>query len=428
MKYKAATLGCKVNQIETHALESMLEQHGFSLAGEGETPDLILVNTCAVTAESERKTRQLIRKLKVEYPDAITAVCGCYSQLRPEDVAALGIDIVHGSGDKQHLCDDIIKACTQRQSLIWTDEPFKRRKIEELSGGAVDGRTRAMLKIQDGCTNFCTYCIIPYTRGRIRSLAPDRCAAQSETLFKAGYKELVVTGIEISSYGRDLEPISDLACAIEAIAEKSGDMRLRLGSLEPTIITEDFCRRLARTGKVCDHFHLSLQSGCDETLNRMNRKYNTAGFFQATELLREHFPHCGLTADLIVGFPGEKEADHAATLDFVEKCHFSSMHIFPYSVRPSTEAAKMPNQLTAAVKSRRAAEAAELAARMEDDYLRSCIGKTLSVLFETEREGLYTGHAGNYTNVCADGGKLHGVVKSVQITGISGKMLVGNIV
>ena len=428
MKYKVATLGCKVNQVETKALEAMLEQRGFSLALEGEAPDVLVINTCAVTAESGRKSRQMIRKLKNEYPAAITAVCGCYSQLSPEDVAALGVDVVHGSGDKEHFADDILKTATDKLPIEWTDEPFQRRVMEELNGGAVDGRTRAMLKIQDGCANFCTYCIIPYTRGRVRSLPPRRCAAQAEALYNAGYKELVITGIEIASYGRDLEPKSDLVSAIEAIAEESGDMRIRLGSLEPTVITEDFCQRLAATGKVCDHFHLSLQSGCDETLRRMNRKYDTERFFQARELLRQYFPNCGLTADLIVGFPGETEENHAETLAFIEKCGFSAMHIFPYSIRPGTKAAEMPNQHTAAEKAKRAAEATALADRLEEEYLRSCVGKTLSVLFETEHEGVSTGHAGNYAAVCVKGGQLHGVVKSVQITGFSGKMLVGNIV
>ena len=428
MKYKVATLGCKVNQIETKALEAMLESRGFTLAGAGESPDVLVINTCAVTAESGRKSRQMIRKLMTEHPDAVTAVCGCYSQLSPADVAALGVDVVHGSGDKERLADDILKAVTDRQPMEFTDEPFKRLVMEELSGGAVDGRTRAMLKIQDGCANFCTYCIIPYTRGRVRSLPPERCAAQAAALAGAGYKELVVTGIEIASYGRDLTPKSDLASAVEAIAENSGDMRIRLGSLEPTVITGDFCQRLAATKKVCDHFHLSLQSGCDDTLRRMNRKYDTARFFEARELLRKYFPGCGLTADLIVGFPGETEQHHAETLAFIEKCGFSSMHVFPYSIRPGTRAAEMPGQHTAAEKSKRAAEAAALAERLEQDYLTSCIGKTLSVLFETGQNGVSTGHAGNYALVCVPQGQLHGLVKSVQITGVSGKMLVGNIV
>ncbi len=428
MKYTITTLGCKVNQVETQAIEEMLKDRGFTPIAEGEKADLVIVNTCAVTAESGRKSRQAIRKLMGENPGAVSAVCGCFSQLTPEDVTALGCDVVHGSGDKRHFIDDVERAVSAKQKIMWTDKPFERRVMEELHGGAVGGRTRAMLKIQDGCANFCTYCIIPYTRGRIRSLPPERCAAQAAELFAVGYRELVVTGIEIASYGRDLDLKCSLVDAVEAIASKSGNMRIRLGSLEPTVITEDFCRRLAQTGKVCNHFHLSLQSGCDEILRRMNRKYDTARFYEACELLRRFFPECGLTADLIVGFPGESEDDHADTLKFIQRCGFSSMHIFPYSIRPGTKAAEMDGQLSHTEKARRASQAQRLADSMENDYLMSCIGKTLEVLFETEHDGMSTGHAANYAQVCVEEGHYRGVVESVKILGISNKMLVGKLV
>lgn len=428
MKYRIATLGCKVNQFETQALETMLAARGLEAAAAEETADVVIVNTCAVTAESGRKSRQLIRKLEGENPGALVAVCGCFSQLSPEDTAALGAQVVHGSGDKARFADDIARALAERNDIAWTDDPFARRVMEELPSGAVDGRTRAMLKIQDGCANFCTYCIIPYTRGRVRSLPPERCAAQTEALNDKGFKELVVAGIEIASYGRDLTPKSTLADAVEAIASKAGEMRLRLGSLEPTVITEDFVRRLKAAGKVCDHFHLSLQSGCDEILRRMNRKYDTARFFEATELLRHYFPGCGMTADLIVGFPGETAENHAETLDFIEKCAFSSMHIFPYSRRPGTKAAVMEGQLTNAVKAARARQAQALASKMEARYLQACVGKKLSVLFEGEKDGMSVGHAANYTQVCVPNGHRRGIVENVEITGVLDKMLGGKIV
>ena len=428
MKYKIATLGCKVNQFETQALETMLIDRGFSEATKDETADVVIVNTCAVTAESGRKSRQMIRKLEGENHGAIVAVCGCFSQLSPEEVASLGADVVHGSGDKERFADDIEKALTKKEKIEWTDDPFARRVMEELPSGAVDGRTRAMLKIQDGCANFCTYCIIPYTRGRVRSLPPERCAAQTQELAQRGFRELVITGIEIASYGRDLEPKCTLADAIEAIAETAGEMRLRLGSLEPTVITEDFVKRLKATGKVCDHFHLSLQSGCDEILKRMNRKYDTARFFEATQLLREYFPNCGMTADLIVGFPGETEENHAETLAFIKKCGFSAMHVFPYSQRPGTKAASMEGQLTNAVKVKRASEAQKTASEMEDEYLKSCLGRKLSVLFEADKDGMSVGHATNYTQVCAHGEHLRGIVQIVEIAENRDKILVGMIV
>ncbi|NLH01645.1 MAG: tRNA (N(6)-L-threonylcarbamoyladenosine(37)-C(2))-methylthiotransferase MtaB, partial [Clostridiales bacterium] len=385
MKYKTVTLGCKVNQFETQALEAILRSRGFTPAEGEESADVVIVNTCAVTAESGRKSRQAIRKLAGENPEALVAVCGCYSQLSPADAEELGADVIHGSGDKERFADDIQKALSEKSRIEWRDNPFERRVMEDLPAGAVDGRTRAMLKIQDGCTNFCAYCIIPYTRGRVRSLPPERCAEQAGILAEQGFRELVITGIEIASYGRDLEPRHSLADAIEAAASKSGDMRIRLGSLEPTVITDDFCRRISAIGKVCPHFHLSLQSGCNEILRRMNRKYDTARFYESVCLLRQHFPDCGITADLIVGFPGETEENHSETLEFIKKCGFSSMHIFPYSKRPGTKAAQMEGQIPNAVKARRSAEAQRLASAMEDEFLNSCIGKEFQVLFETDK-------------------------------------------
>ena len=428
MKYRIATLGCKVNQFETQALETILSGRGFSEAETGEAADVVIINTCAVTAESGRKSRQMIRKLEGENPGALVAVCGCFSQLSPEEAASIGADVVHGSGDKERFAADIERALTEKSKIEWTDDPFARREMEELPSGAVDGRTRAMLKIQDGCTNFCTYCIIPYTRGRVRSLPPERCAAQTRELAERGFRELVITGIEIASYGRDLEPKCTLADAVEAISQAAGEMRLRLGSLEPTVITEDFVKRLKATGKICDHFHLSLQSGCDETLMRMNRKYDTARFFEATQLLRDHFPSCGMTADLIAGFPGESEENHADTLEFIRKCGFSSMHVFPYSQRPGTKASAMQGQLTNVVKAKRASDAQKTAHEMEEAYLRSCVGKKLSVLFEAEKDGMSIGHAANYTQVSVNDKHLRGIVKNVEIAEIRGKILVGMIV
>lgn len=428
MKYKTVTLGCKVNQFETQALEAILRSRGFTPAESEESADVVIVNTCAVTAESGRKSRQAIRKLAGENPEALVAVCGCYSQLSTADAEELGADVIHGSGDKERFADDIQKALAGKSRIEWRDNPFERRVMEDLPAGAVDGRTRAMLKIQDGCTNFCAYCIIPYTRGRVRSLPPERCAEQAGILAEQGFRELVITGIEIASYGRDLEPRRSLADAIEAAASKSGDMRIRLGSLEPTVITDDFCRRISATGKVCPHFHLSLQSGCNEILRRMNRKYDTARFYESVCLLRQHFPDCGITADLIVGFPGETEENHSETLEFIKKCGFSSMHIFPYSKRPGTKAAQMEGQIPNAVKARRAAEAQRLASAMEDEFLNSCIGKEFQVLFETDKDGMSVGHAANYAQVCVHNGRLHNIVENVKIIGIINKMLVGKLV
>ena len=424
MKFAVHTLGCKVNQYETQAIEAILRSRGHSAAEPGESADLVIINTCAVTAESGRKSRQAVRRMQSEHPGAVTAVCGCFSQLSPEEVRALGADIVYGSGDKLKLIEDMEKLSLSR-GKVCVDDPFRRMEFEKLPAGAVDGRTRAMLKIQDGCVNFCTYCIIPYTRGRVRSLPVADAAAEAARIAGEGFSELVITGIEIASYGRDLPEKPDLADVVTAVGKASGNMRLRLGSLEPTVITEDFCKKLAALGNVCPHFHLSLQSGSDAVLSAMNRKYDTATFFEKTELLRRYFPNCGLTADLIVGFPGETEANHLETLKFIERCAFSSMHIFPYSRRPGTKAAAMPGQLSRAEKAQRARSAQAVADRLHSAFLEAQKGRTLEVLFETPRGGYSVGHSGNYCEVAVQGENLRSVVRNVEILIVDGEMLVG---
>lgn len=428
MKYIISTLGCKVNQYETQAVESMLRERGHRPAGMGDTADIVLVNTCAVTAESGRKSRQAVRRLKGEHPGAIVAVCGCWSQLSAEEARELGADVVFGTGDKHALVNCMENAVKEKQGARFVDDPFRRMEFEELPAGAVAGRTRAMLKIEDGCVNFCTYCVIPYTRGRVRSLPLDACIRQAKQLQDSGYRELVLTGIEIASYGVDLPGTPGLAECVESIADASPDLRLRLGSLEPTVITEDFARRIAATGKVCPHFHLSLQSGCDKTLKNMNRKYDTAQFSACVERLERYFPGCAFTADLITGFPGETLKDHAETLAFIRKIGFAQIHVFPYSVRPGTKAETMPGQVPKAEKARRAHEVQRAADEMRYAYLERQIGRTLPTLFETWENGLWTGHSDNYCTVTVRGENLRGLVRNVKISGIDGENLVGDLV
>ena len=417
MKYVTYTLGCKVNQYETQAVEALLRERGFEPAGEGERADVILVNTCAVTAESGRKSRQAIRRLRGQHPSALTAVCGCFSQLEPEEVERLGADIVFGSGEKEKLADAIAAAVPS----VEVDDPFRRLRFEPLSAGAVSGRTRAMMKIQDGCDNFCAYCVIPYTRGRVRSLPLSLCEQQAAELDAQGFAEIVVTGIEIASYGKDLPGRPDLADAVEAIAKAAPNARIRLGSLEPTAVTEDFCRRLAALGGLCPHFHLSLQSGCDDTLRRMRRKYDTAQFREIAERLRRYFPGCSLTADLICGFPGETEDDFARTLAFLEEIGFLFVHAFPYSRRPGTRADGMPDQLTRAEKEDRVRRANAVIRRMQGEYLASQVGRRLPVLFESPREG----HSGNYCFVRTEEEYPRNTVQNIQIIRSDGETLWG---
>ena len=425
MKYAITTLGCKVNQYETQAMETILQSHGHEPAAPGEIADAVLVNTCAVTAESGRKSRQAIRRLKEENPDAVIGVCGCYAQLTPKDSEDLGASVIFGTGDKKGFLAAVEKAAVSGEKTVSVDDPFKRRVYEQLPAGAVSGRTRAMLKIQDGCVNFCTYCIIPYTRGRLRSLPIEAAAAETAKIAGEGYRELVLTGIEVASYGADLPGKPGLAEVICACAEQAGEMRIRLGSLEPTVITEDFCRKLAETGKLCRHFHLSLQSGCDRTLKAMNRKYDTARFYECTELLRKYFPGCGLTCDLITGFPDETEEDFNATLAFIRRCAFSDMHIFPYSRRPGTPADKMKNQCANAVKAARAARAQKVCEEMHGEFLNAAVGTVLPVLFETGEDGICRGHSDTYVLTSVPGTGLRGKTLPVHITGTDGEELKG---
>lgn len=415
MKYLIATLGCKVNQYETQAMEERLQQDGHLPVSPGEAADAVIVNTCAVTAESGRKSRQMIRRLRDENPAAVVAVCGCYAQLSPEENAEIGAKVIFGTGDRMAFVEAVERAVETGEPARMIDRPFARKQIELLPAGAVAGRTRAMLKIQDGCRNFCTYCIIPYVRGSLRSMPVGEAVSETRRLREEGFHELVLTGIEIASYGADLEGRPTLAELVEAVAGEAGEMRLRLGSLEPTVITEDFCRRLAATGKICRHFHLSLQSGCDRTLKAMNRKYDTAFFYHTVELLRSFFPGCALTGDLIAGFPGETEEDHRQTLSFLRRCGFSELHVFPYSRRPGTPADRLPDQLTQAVKSRRAHEAKQVSLETGKAFREASVGQILPVLFESAEGEGSLGHSDTYLYVRVPETGLRGQLRDVRI-------------
>ena len=427
MKYLIATLGCKVNQYETQAMEERLQRDGHIPVTPGETADAVIVNTCAVTAESGRKSRQMIRRLHEENPDAVVAVCGCYAQLSPEENAEIGAQVIFGSGDRMAFVEAVERAVETGEAERRIDRPFTRKQIELLPAGAVSGRTRAMLKIQDGCRNFCTYCIIPYVRGSLRSMPIEAAVSETRRLREEGFREMVLTGIEVASYGLDIPGHPTLTDLVEAVAAEAGNMRLRLGSLEPTVITEDFCRRLAASGKLCRHFHLSLQSGCDRTLKAMNRKYDTAFFYRTVELLREYFPGCALTGDLIAGFPGETEEDHRETLEFIRRCAFAELHVFPYSRRPGTPADKLPDQLTQAVKSRRAHEAKAVSEKTGQAFLEASVGQTLPVLFESSEGEGSLGHSDTYLYVRVPEQGLRGELRDVRILSVEDGILLGEL-
>jgi len=428
MKFAFYTLGCKTNQYETQAMERLLVEQGHEIGHFDEPCDAYVINTCSVTAVADKKNRAIIRRCRRDNPNAIIGVCGCYSQHDAEAVRALGVDVIGGSAKRQEFVEMLLDALDSRSHREDLDAALRRRDFEILPAGGLEERTRAMLKVQDGCVNFCSYCIIPYTRGPIRSAPLDIAVEQAKELAARGYREIVVTGIEIASWGADLPGKPEPAIMIEAVCNAVPDLRVRLGSLEPRIITEEFCRRMQALPNLCPQFHLSMQSGCDTVLARMKRKYDTARYYESVRLLKEHFPGCAVTTDMIVAFPGETEEEYAQSLAFIRKCGFADMHIFPYSRRPGTPADKMPGQHNNATKEARSRAAIAVAAQMSREYNEALIGTTQAVLFEETDGEFYTGHAPNYVKVYARGENLHNEVINVTVTGLYKDGVVGEIV
>ena len=471
MRFCAVTLGCKVNQFETQAIESILASRGHKQVKPGDGCDACIINTCAVTAESVRKSRQAVRRMGKLEPGALVAVCGCFSQLSPDVVESLGAGLVGGSGnragfaveieelvlgrgqalqdrgevsqdsarpsrDRGEVSQDSARFLQDRGQITQDSARFPQGRggalpcdsfFEDVSPGGSAARTRALLKIQDGCDNYCAYCIVPFARGRARSLPVARAAENAGLLGGRGFREIVITGIEISSYGKDLDGSPPLERAVSEISAAAPNARLRLGSLDPGAVTGEFCRKLGAIPNLCNHFHLSLQSGCDGTLHRMGRKYGAGEVREAMASLRRIFPGCGITADLIVGFPGETDEEFTQTLAFIRAAGFSGMHIFPFSPRPGTRAADMPDQIEKGAKRARARAAAAAAEAMARDFRLGQIGKTVQVLFERRRGGYWTGHSGNYIEVAALEGGARNEICGVRITEIRDGLALGEI-
>ena len=405
MRFLFYTLGCRTNQFETAAMEAALRSRGHEIVAE--EPDVVVVNGCAVTAESARKSRQAARRLQKRWPGAKLAVCGCWPQAEPEEARAVGAGLVGGSGERLPFVAALeALGGEEGEPVLLMDEALRRRQFEALDPARMEGRTRAYLKVEDGCVNFCTYCIIPFLRGPVRSMPLAEAAEKAAALAAGEVKELTLTGIELASYQYGLPAL------VEAVAAAAPGVRIRLGSLEPRVVDEEFCARLSALDSLCPHFHLSLQSGCDATLMRMGRKYDTAKFYRSVELLRRAFPNCGLSADLITGFPGETEEEYSATLDFLDKCCFSHVHVFPYSERKGTKAASMPGSVPKGEREERARRAIALAAGHEEAFLRAQVGLRQAVLFESRM-----GHTPNYCETELLPGR-EGEVVSVLITGV----------
>ena len=416
MKFAFYTLGCKTNQYETQAMERLLLEMGHEIGTFDEPCDGYVINTCSVTAVADKKNRAVIRRCQKNHPDAVLAVCGCYPQHAAETLREMGIDVIGGSGGREEFLRLLLDAAKNRTHGECVDNALRRREFEVLPAGGLEERTRAMVKVQDGCVNFCSYCIIPYTRGPIRSAPLELAVEQAKELAERGYREIVVTGIEIASWGADLPGKPEVTALIEAVCNAVPDLRVRLGSLEPRIVTAAFCERLRKLPNLCPQFHLSMQSGCDTVLQRMKRKYDTARYYESVSLLNTYFPGCAVTTDMIVAFPGETEEEFRQSLEFIRKCGFADMHIFPYSRRPGTPADKMPGQHNNATKEERSRAAIAVAEEMSRAYRENLIGTKLEVLFEEKDGAYFTGHAPNYVKVYMEGEGLHNVLRTVTVT------------
>ena len=381
------TLGCKVNLYDTEAMAELFTEKGYEVVDFEEYADVYLINTCTVTNLGDKKSRQMIRRAKRINPNSVVVATGCYAQVASEEVAKIeGINIVIGTKNRSEIVETVENYVAENGVVNNVSDIMGEKEFEPLQISRLTNRTRAYIKIQEGCNRYCTYCIIPYARGPIRSRKPEEVIEEVKKLAENGFKEVVLTGIHVASYGLDLGNIT-LADIIEKVHSVNGIERIRFSSMEPLAIDDDFVARMAKLPKVCDHYHLSLQSGCNRTLKRMNRKYNAEQYAEACERLRNAFPNVAITTDIIVGFPDETEEDFKESLAFAEKMKLDKIHTFPYSPKKGTPAAKMKNQISGDVKSQRSKEMIALSDKMNIDFLNNNIGKTVPVLFEDMENG-----------------------------------------
>ena len=423
MKIAFYTLGCKVNQYESQAMSEKAAANGYEIVTAGEEADVYVVNSCTVTAESDRKTRQAVRKFKRNHPESIVVLTGCMPQAFPQDAERLEqADIVLGNKNNYRLFDLLNRYFSCGQRVIDIEE---HKTGDKFSGGDISGferRTRAVVKIEDGCNRFCSYCIIPYSRGRVRSKPIDELKCELEKLSEAGFAEVVLVGINLSAYGSDIG--LNICDAVE-LADGMNFRRVRLGSLEPDHITDDVIERLSKLRSFCPQFHISLQSGCDNTLKAMNRHYSAEEYFELCRKLRASFPDATITTDIMVGFPTESEEDFAENVHFAQKVGFEKVHVFPYSPREGTKAAKMP-QIEKSVKEKRSHIMIEKTEEIRQNFLKNQIGKTLEVLLETRHaDGCVEGYTKNYTPVKVEGDLPCGEIVEVKITAVDGDFCIG---
>ena len=425
------TLGCKVNQYESEAIAERLTEEGFTVLPPEEVCDVYVINTCTVTAESDRKARQIIRRARGRNPAAYVLVTGCFSQTSPDDVAAIGgVDFVCGNAEKQAVvraARDLWESGRKNPAAVVRDDPPDRFGFEPMKITKFD-RTRAYVKIEDGCENRCAYCIIPSARGKVRSKPADEVVAEVTGLVAGGCREVVLTGIETASWGRDLGD-ADLADLLERVDAIPGIGRVRLGSLDPSLMKQPFVDRIARLPSLAPHFHLSIQSGSDSVLARMRRKYNSRMVLDGMERLRRAIPGVQFTTDVIVGFPGESEEEFRETLDLVKRARFLMIHVFPFSRRKGTEADRMPDQVPQVVKHRRARQLAAEQAKIRAALLDGMNGRPVNVLFEVDENGFSTGHTPDFVEVvCPSAEPLHGQIRQVRLLGNDGERCHGTLI
>ena len=414
--FSILTLGCKVNQYESEAMSELFESRGYRQVENDDFSDVYIVNTCTVTNLSDRKSRQFIRKSKKNNPNSVVAVVGCYSQVSPEEVKNIeGVDVVVGTTDRNRIVDLIEESKQNNEKINIVKDLKNVREFANTTNFDSNNRTRAYMKVQDGCNRFCTYCIIPFARGPIRSRTIEDSVREARTLADRGFKEIVLTGIHIGSFGMDLGDMR-LIDLIEAIAEVDGIERIRLSSVEPIIISDDFMERAVKTGKLCDHFHLSLQSGSNNILKAMNRRYTREDYIEKANIIRKYMPHAGLTTDIIVGFPGESQEDFEDSMKIVKEVGFSRIHVFKYSKRKNTKAAVMKNQIDGNVKKERSEKLIALGEEYQEIFEIENMKTTQSVLFEEKHDGVYYGYTTNYIRVKAKSHEdLTNKIKKVKI-------------
>ena len=397
--FSILTLGCKVNQYESEAMSELFESRGYRQVENDEFSDVYIVNTCTVTNLSDRKSRQFIRKSKKKNPNSVVAVVGCYSQVSPDEVKNIdGVDVVIGTTERNKIVDLIEESRESQEKINIVKDLKNVREFANTTNFDSNNRTRAYMKVQDGCNRFCTYCIIPFARGPIRSRTIEDSVREAKTLAERGFKEIVLTGIHIGSFGMDMGDMR-LIDLIESIAEISGIERIRLSSVEPIIISDEFMQRAVKTGKLCDHFHLSLQSGSNNILKAMNRRYTREEYIEKANIIRKYMPHAGLTTDIIVGFPGESEEDFEDSMNIVREVGFSRIHVFKYSKRKNTKAAVMKNQIDGNIKKERSEKLIALGEEYQEIFEKENMKTPQSVLFEEEHKGVYYGYITNYIRV-----------------------------